>query len=180
MAPRMPPMRRGDWPGIPPRSLAVVDVLVMANDPLSIALGSDHAGFPLKSALARALREWGHTVLDLGTHSAERVDYPDYAHAVCRAVEDGRARFGVLVCGSGLGMSIAANRHPGIRCALAGEPVTATLARAHNDANVLALGGRLIGEDMALAILRAFLAVPYEGGRHDARLAKLTPSGGTP
>lgn len=180
MAPRMPPMRRGDWPGIPPRSPAVVDVPAMANDPLSIALGSDHAGFPLKSALARALRESGHTVLDFGTHSAERVDYPDYGHAVCRAVEGGQARFGVLVCGSGVGMSITANRHPGIRCALAGEPVTATLSRAHNNANVLALGGRLIGEDMALAILRAFLAVPYEGGRHDARLAKLTPSGGNP
>jgi len=178
MLPRMPPMRRGDWPGIPPRSPAVVDVPAMANDPLSIALGSDHAGFPLKSVLARALRDAGHTVLDLGTHSAERVDYPDYAHAVCRAVEGGQARFGVLVCGSGVGMSIAANRHPGIRCVLAGEPVTAALSRAHNNANVLALGGRLTGEDMALAIVRAFLAGAYEGGRHDARLAKLTPSGG--
>jgi len=152
----------------------------MANDPLTIALGSDHAGFPLKSVLARALRDAGHKVLDFGTHSAERVDYPDYAHAVCGAVTGGQARFGVLVCGSGVGMSIAANRHPGIRCALASEPVTATLSRAHNNANVLALGGRLTGEDMALAILRAFLAVPYEGGRHDARLAKLTPPGGNP
>jgi ribose 5-phosphate isomerase B len=160
----------------------------MANDPLTIALGSDHAGFPLKSVLARALRDAGHKVLDFGTHSAERVDYPDYAHAVCRAVEGGQAgaqasaspRFGVLVCGSGVGMSITANRHAGIRCVLASEPVTASLARAHNNANVLALGGRLIGDDMALAILRAFLAGTYEGGRHDARLAKLTPSEGNP
>ena len=118
-------------------------------------------------------------VLDLGTDDAARVDYPDFAHALCRAVEAGQARFGVLVCGSGVGMSIAANRHPGIRCVLAGEPLTATLARAHNDANVLALGARLIGEDMALAILRAFLAGRYEGGRHDgaARQAHPVPEG---
>jgi ribose 5-phosphate isomerase B len=173
-------MRSGRQPGISPRTPAVVDVPAMSNEPLSIALGSDHAGFPLKSALARALRAAGQSVRDFGTHTAERVDYPDYAHAVCRAVESGEARFGVLVCGSGIGMSIAANRHPGIRCAHASEPVTAALARAHNDANVLALGGRLIGEDMALAIVRAFLAGTYEGGRHDLRLAKLTPSGGNP
>ena len=152
----------------------------MSQDPLTIAIGSDHAGFSLKVVLARVLREAGHTVLDFGTHSAERVDYPDYGHAVCRAVEAGQARFGVLVCGSGVGMSITANRHPGIRCALASEPVTAGLARAHNNANVIALGGRLIGEDMALATLRAFLAGIYEGGRHDGRLAKLTPSEGNP
>jgi ribose 5-phosphate isomerase B len=147
----------------------------MSNDPLPvIALGSDHAGFLLKVFLGRALREAGHDVLDLGTHTPDRVDYPDYGHAVARAVEGGQARFGVAVCGSGVGISIAANRHPGIRCVLASEPLTATLARAHNDANVLALGGRLIGEEMALAILRAFLAGPYEGGRHDARVAKLS------
>ncbi len=149
----------------------------MPNESLPvIALGSDHAGFPLKECLGRALREAGHAVLDLGTHTPDRVDYPDYAHAVARAVESGQARFGVLVCGSGVGISIAANRHPGIRCVLASEPLTATLSRAHNDANVLALGGRLTGEDMALAILRAFLAGTYEGGRHDGRLAKLTPA----
>ena len=144
----------------------------------AIALGSDHAGLALKSVLARALLAAGHEVLDLGTHSTDRVDYPDYAHAVAAAVEAGQARFGVLVCGSGVGISIAANRHRGIRCVLASEPLTATLSRAHNDANVLALGGRLTGEDMALAILRAFLAGSYEGGRHDQRLAKLTPPGG--
>ncbi len=148
----------------------------MENEPLpAIALGSDHAGFPLKTVLVHALREAGHEVLDLGTYTPERVDYPDYAHAVARAIESGQARFGVVVCGSGVGVSIAANRHPGIRCALASEPFTATLSRAHNDANVLALGARLTGEDMALAILRAFLAGSFEGGRHVARLAKLTP-----
>ena len=159
----------------------MLDSLTMTDATLpAVALGSDHAGFPLKSVLVRALRDAGHEVLDLGTNSPDRVDYPDFAHAVADAVEAGRARFGVLVCGSGVGVSIAANRHAGIRCALASEPLTATLARAHNDANVLALGARLTGEDMALAILRAFLAGTYEGGRHDGRLAKLTPSRGSP
>ncbi len=154
----------------------------MTDQPLpSVALGSDHAGFPLKTVLVAALRDAGHEVLDLGTYTPDRVDYPDYAHAVSRAVEAGQARFGVLVCGSGVGVSIAANRHPGIRCVLASEPLTATLSRAHNDANVLALGARLTGEDMALAILRAFLAGSFEGGRHAARLAKLTQAPqGTP
>jgi ribose 5-phosphate isomerase B len=141
-----------------------------------LAIGCDHAGLPLKVALVRWLREAGHTLVDVGVQEAGRVDYPDYAHAVCRAVEAGEARFGVLVCGSGVGMSIAANRHAGIRCVLAGEPVTARLSRAHNDANVLALGARLLGEDMGVEILRAFLGGAYEGGRHDLRLAKLTPS----
>ncbi|CAH2599314.1 allose-6-phosphate isomerase/ribose-5-phosphate isomerase B [Rhodovastum atsumiense] len=141
-----------------------------------IALGSDHAGFALKLVIANALRAAGHEVHDLGPDSPERVDYPDYAHAVCRVVQAGQARFGVLICGSGVGMSIAANRHSGIRCVLAAEPVTARLSRAHNDANVLALGARLTGEDMALEILRAFLGGSYEGGRHDQRLAKLAPA----
>ena len=149
----------------------------MPHEPLPvIAIGSDHAGFPLKEFVGRALREAGHELLDLGTHSPDRVDYPDYGHAVARAVESAQARFGVVICGSGVGISIAANRHPGIRCVLASEPLTASLARAHNDANMLALGGRLIGEEMALAILRAFLAGSFEGGRHTARVAKLTAS----
>ena len=143
--------------------------------PMTIAIGCDHAGFPLKAALVAALAASGHDVLDLGTDGPGRVDYPDFAHAVSRAVEEQRARFGVLVCGSGVGMSIAANRHPGIRCALLTDVTTARLCRAHNDANVLALGARLTGEDTALDILRTFLATPYEGGRHDQRLAKLTP-----
>jgi ribose 5-phosphate isomerase B len=141
----------------------------------ALAIGSDHAGFALKSVLAEALAAAGHAVLDLGPDSAGRVDYPDYAHAVCRAVEQGRARFGVLVCGSGIGMSIAANRHAGIRCALASDVTAARLGRAHNDANVVALGARLVGEQVALDIVDAFLATGYEGGRHDQRLAKLVP-----
>jgi ribose 5-phosphate isomerase B len=152
----------------------------MSNESMTIALGADHAGFRLKGVLARALHDAGYTVLDLGTHSTERVDYPDFAHAVCAAVESGQARFGILMCGTGIGMSIAANRHRNIRCALAAEPVAASFARAHNDANVLALGGRLVGDDLALAIVRTFLAGTYEGGRHDARLAKLNPPAGTP
>jgi len=142
----------------------------------SIAVGCDHAGYALKSALASALADAGHAVVDMGCDNAGRVDYPDYAHAVCRAVAGGRVRFGVLVCGSGVGMSIAANRHAEIRCALASEVTTARLSREHNDANVIALGARLIGEVAALEIVRAFLATPYEGGRHDQRLAKLAPA----
>jgi len=145
-----------------------------------IAIGCDHAGYALKAALAMALAEAGHAVLDMGCDSVDRADYPDYAHAVCRAIAVGRARFGVLVCGSGVGMSIAANRHREIRCALASEVTTARLSRAHNDANVVALGARLIGEVAALEIVRNFLATPYEGGRHDQRLAKLAPAQGIP
>jgi ribose 5-phosphate isomerase B len=148
----------------------------MDTPPTTVAIGCDHAGFPLKSALVAVLEELGQTALDLGTDGPGRVDYPDFAHAVCRAVGQGRARFGVLICGSGVGMSIAANRHAGIRCVLAGEATTARLARAHNDANVLALGARLIGEEMARDILQTFLAARYEGGRHDQRLAKLQPA----
>jgi ribose 5-phosphate isomerase B len=143
--------------------------------PSRVAIGCDHAGFPLKAPLVAALRAAGHDVLDQGTHGPDRVDYPDLAHAVCRAVQAGDADFGVLICGSGIGMSIAANRHRGIRCALVGEATSAGLCRAHNDANVIALGARLIGVDLALDILRVFLATPYEGGRHDLRLAKLAP-----
>ncbi len=143
---------------------------------ITIAIGCDHAGYPLIAALAAAMADAGHTLLDMGCDGAGRVDYPDYAHAVCRAVASGRARVGVLVCASGVGMSIAANRHPEIRCALVSEVTSARLSRAHNDANVIALGARLIGSAAALDILRAFLATPYEGGRHDQRLAKLAPA----
>lgn len=142
----------------------------------AVAIGADHAGYPLKAALAEALAAMGHPVLDLGTDGAASVDYPDFAHAVCRAVAEGRARFGVLVCGTGIGMSIAANRHPGIRCGLVHDATGARLARAHNDANVVAMGARMTGVEPALDALRTFLATPYEGGRHDRRVAKLTPA----
>jgi ribose 5-phosphate isomerase B len=140
---------------------------------VTIALGADHGGVGLKNRLALALIEAGHEVLDFGTDGPASVDYPDFAHAVCAAIAEHRAERGILVCGTGIGMSIAANRHPAIRCALAHDVTTARLTRAHNDANVIALGARIIGEEVALDILTTFLATPYEGGRHDRRLAKL-------
>ncbi len=148
----------------------------MEQKAIPVALGCDHAGFPLKAAVAAQLARDGFDVVDCGTDSGARVDYPDFAHAVCRKVAAGAARLGVLICGSGVGMSIAANRHPGIRCVLAADATTARLSRAHNDANVLALGARLTGEEQAADILRAFLDTDYEGGRHDQRLAKLAPA----
>jgi ribose 5-phosphate isomerase B len=138
-----------------------------------LALGADHAGLPLKTRLAEALAAAGHILLDFGTDGPESVDYPDFAQRVCRAVVGGEARFGVLICGTGIGMSIAANRFADIRCALIHDVTGARLTRAHNDANVIAFGARLIGEDVALDALRVFLTTPYEGGRHDRRLAKL-------
>ncbi len=149
----------------------------MMTTPLSIAIGGDHAGLPLKQALQQALAAEGHQLLDFGTNEATSVDYPDFAHKVCEAVQDGRARFGLLVCGSGIGMAIAANRHPGIRAAVLHDSTEARLTRAHNDANVAAFGARLTGPEVALDALRTFLATPYEGGRHDRRLAKLSPPG---
>jgi ribose 5-phosphate isomerase B len=140
------------------------------------AIAADHAGFALKAVLGRVLETEGFTVLDFGTNGPDSVDYPDFAHLACAAIESGQARLGVLVCGTGIGMSIAANRHAGIRCALLHDVTGARLTRAHNDANVLAMGARLIGEEVAIDILRTFLATPYEGGRHDRRLSKLTPS----
>ena len=140
---------------------------------MKIAIGADHAGYALKDQVRDALRRAGHEVIDLGTNSAESTDYPDYAGAVADDVVSGVVERGILVCSTGVGMSIAANRHDGIRCALVSEATSAALCRAHNDANVLALGARLIGEEAALDILRVFLSTPYEGGRHDLRLAKL-------
>jgi ribose 5-phosphate isomerase B len=143
--------------------------------PPIVALGADHAGVGLKAVLRAALEAEGHATLDLGTEGPGSVDYPDFADAVARAVLDGRARFGVLVCGTGIGISIAANRHPGIRCALAHDATTARLSREHNDANVLALGARVTGPEVALDALRAFLATQFGGGRHERRIRKLSP-----
>ncbi len=142
---------------------------------LIVAIGADHGGVGLKNRLAAALIESGHQVQDFGTDGTASVDYPDFAQAVCHAVLENQAELGVLVCGTGIGMSIAANRFPGIRCGLAHDVTTARLTRAHNNANVLALGARVIGEEVALDILSTFLSTPYEGGRHDRRLAKLEP-----
>jgi ribose 5-phosphate isomerase B len=138
-----------------------------------LALGADQAGLPLKARLAEALAAAGYILLDFGTDGPESVDYPDFAQRVCRAVVGGEAQFGVLICGTGIGMSIAANRFLDIRCALIHDVTGARLTRAHNDANVIAFGARLIGEEVALDALRVFLTTPYEGGRHDRRLAKL-------
>jgi len=139
-----------------------------------IAVAGDHAGFPLKSKLIGVLKEEGWTVLDLGTRSEESVDYPDYGYAMADAIAAGRAERGLIVCGTGIGIAMAANRHPMVRAAVCGEPVSATLARRHNDANVLALGARLIGESLAVETLKAFLAAPFDGGRHSRRIDKLS------
>jgi ribose 5-phosphate isomerase B len=140
---------------------------------LIVAVGADHGGVALKNRLAAVLIEGGHQVIDFGTDGPASVDYPDFAHAVCGAITRREADFGVLVCGTGIGMSITANRDPDIRCGLVHDVTTARLTRAHNNANVLALGARIIGEEVALDILSTFLSTPYEGGRHDRRLAKI-------
>ena len=146
----------------------------------SLPLASDHAGLPLKLALRAALEAEGHTITDLGTHTPESVDYPDFAAKVAEAVATGQAPFGILVCGSGIGMAIAANRHPGIRAAVLHDSTEARLTRAHNNANIACFGARTIGIETALDALRVFLSTPYEGGRHDRRLAKIDPPGAKP
>ena len=139
-----------------------------------IAIVSDHAAFAMKAELADHLRGLGHAVLDLGTASTDSVDYPDYGYRLARAIASGEAERGIALCGSGVGISISVNRHPACRCALVSEPLSARLAREHNDANVLALGARLIGPEMARACIDAFLASPFAGGRHQRRIDKLS------
>jgi len=138
-----------------------------------IALGADHAGFRLKEDLKNWLVAHGHPVLDLGTHGEDSVDYPDYATAVGDAIVARRADRGVLVCGTGTGMAIAANKIPGIRAAVCLDPYTARLSREHNDANVLALGGRILAPEAAATILATWLEAAFEDGRHQRRLDKL-------
>jgi len=141
---------------------------------LRIAIASDHAAFEMKAALADYLRSAGYEVTDLGPHGIDSVDYPDYGYKLAEAVASGAADKGVALCGSGIGISIAANRHPGCRSALVSEPLSARLAREHNDANVLAMGARLIGLEMAKACLDAFLSTPFGGDRHLRRVEKLS------
>ena len=141
---------------------------------MRIAIASDHAAVSLKAVLAAWLREAGHDVLDLGPQGTASVDYPDYGFALAEAIADGRAERGIALCGSGIGISIAANRNPACRCALVSEPLSASLARIHNDANAIAMGARLIGDEMAKACVHAFLETTYEGGRHEKRVAKLS------
>lgn len=140
---------------------------------MRIALSADHAGYELKDQLAAWLAEEGHEVIDLGTNGPESVDYPDYGARLGRALASGDADRGIAVCGSGIGIAIAANRNPGCRCAQVAEPLSATLARTHNDANAIALGSRLIGPEMARACVAAFLAADFEGGRHQRRVDML-------
>ena len=138
-----------------------------------IAIASDHAAYELKADLADWLRGLGHEVLDLGTNGPESVDYPDYGYRLGKAIESGDATFGVALCGSGIGISIAVNRNPAARCALVSEPLSASLARQHNDANVIALGARLLGIEMAKACITSFLETAFLGDRHQRRVEKL-------
>ena len=141
---------------------------------MKIAIASDHAAFVLKAELAAWLTEQGHEVVDLGPDSEASVDYPDYGYKLAEHVAAGKATRGVALCGSGIGISIAVNRNPAVRCALVSEPLSAKLAREHNDANVIAMGARLTGSDMAKACLEAFLATPFGGDRHIRRVEKLS------
>ena len=138
-----------------------------------IAIGSDHAGFPVKETIRKYLEEGGYVVDDQGTSSEESVDYPDYGRAVGERVASKEADLGIAVCGSGIGISIAANKVPGIRAALAHDVTTARLAREHNDANVLALGGRIVTAEAAVEMVQTFLTTAYLGGRHQRRLDKI-------
>lgn len=138
-----------------------------------IALASDHAGFALKEKIKEWLAARGYEALDLGAHGLESVDYPDFGTAVGEAIAAGKAERGVIVCGSGIGISIAANRNPAVRAALCQSGLMARLSRQHNDANVLALGARLIGDEVAIDCLNEFLDTPFEGGRHQRRVDKL-------
>ena len=138
-----------------------------------IPIGSDHAGFELKERLVKELKALGYEPLDVGTHGSQSVDYPDYAHDVAGRVERHEAARGVLLCGTGLGMAYAANRHHGVRAAVAWSPDIARLARAHNDANVLVLPARFVSEGEGVDIMKAWLQTDFEGGRHSRRVAKI-------
>jgi ribose 5-phosphate isomerase B len=142
--------------------------------PETVAIAADHGGFDLKSVLIPELRDLGYEVLDLGTMSRDSVDYPDFAATLAGAIAEGRASRGVLICGTGIGMSIAANRHSAIRAALVNDGTSARLARQHNDANVLVLGGRMLGAEVAKDCIKVFFATQFEGGRHARRVAKMS------
>ncbi len=139
-----------------------------------IAIASDHAAFEMKAALVAHIQELGHEVVDLGPGGIDSVDYPDYGYKLAEAVGSGEFDSGIALCGSGIGISIAVNRHPGCRCALVSEPLSARLAREHNDANVLAMGARLIGLEMAKCCIDVVLAASYGAGRHQRRVEKLS------
>ena len=141
---------------------------------MRIAIASDHAAFELKAELREYLIGLGHEVADLGPKTAERADYPDYGYLLASVIADGTVEWGVALCGSGIGISIAVNRNPACRAALVSEPLSAALAREHNNANVIAMGARLIGNDMAKACLDTFFSTQFGGGRHSGRVDKLS------
>ncbi len=138
-----------------------------------IAIGSDHGGFELKNYIVKYLLEQGYAVKDYGTYSEDSVDYPDCAVPVCEAVVSGEAEKGILICGTGIGISIAANKHKGIRAALCSDAYSATMSRRHNNANILCMGGRVIGRELAYMITDIWLHEEFEGGRHEKRIAKI-------
>ena len=139
-----------------------------------IAIASDHAAIEMKAALAEHLRGLGHEVLDLGPEGAASVDYPDYGYKLAAAIASGAAERGIALCGSGIGIAIAVNRNPKVRCAQVAEPLSARLCRSHNDANAIAIGARLVGPEMARACVAAFISTEFEGGRHCGRVDKLS------
>ena len=140
-----------------------------------LGMASDHAGLELKRTLAAELEKRGIAVRDFGTNSSDSCDYPDFAHAVARAIESGAIEHAILVCGTGVGMSIAANRHAAVRAVVCSEPLSARMSRQHNDANVVCIGARVVGLGTAIDIVDAFLGASFEGGRHAARVAKINP-----
>jgi ribose 5-phosphate isomerase B len=142
-----------------------------------IAISSDHAGFQLKAVVVEHLKKSGHEVIDLGPANEDRVDYPDFGFKLAEAIAAGQAPLGIAICGSGIGISIAVNRYKGMRCALAHDVTSARLSRLHNDANVLALGARLVGVEVALDCVNVFLSTAFEGGRHAGRVEKLGKCG---
>lgn len=141
--------------------------------PATIAIGSDHAGFEYKEAIRQYLQYQGVELIDVGTHSMASCDYPDYAHALARAIEEGKCAYGILLCGSANGVAITANKHAGIRAALCWMPEIASLARQHNDANVICLPARYVTLDEALEMIRVFFTTGFEGGRHANRVNKI-------
>lgn len=145
--------------------------------PESILIAADHAGFELKEKLEAELRRLGYDVTDLGTNSGASTDYADYAHPLAKEISEGRAKRGVLLCGTGLGMSYVANRYPNVRAAVTWSAEVAELARSHNDANVLVLPARFVTDDDAMKILRTWLETPFEGGRHERRVVKIDKGG---
>jgi len=140
---------------------------------MRIAIGSDHAGFPMKEIIKEYLRSLGHEVLDMGTHSAQSVNYAEFAERVAREVASGKAQRGILICGTGIGMSIAANKVEGVRAALVHSEYTAKMAAMHNNANIITFGGRVEGPEEAKRFVKIWLETPFEGGRHNKRLEKI-------